>query len=347
MQTELATTQPRLPSVPSDVSVGALEAAVGMGDFSRLASGDRMRYLAALCDSLKLNIYSRPFEIINIGGKIVLYATKGCAEQLRQIHGVSITVIQREHANGCYVVSVKATDANGRVDEATGAVPCPDQAAPDIRCNAIMKAETKAKRRVTLSICGLGILDESELDTIRKERITAAVNGETASDAAEALNAELVDEPTKAVEPRATVARKVEAEVFHKTPEPGREHAGKDGTASNAQGAGGSPDSPAPTRAGFPQEPAPAPIPQESPSGTPAVNPPEPATAATTSAGLDFKLQSELETAIGPDDGLKALKWMRKEGWLKADEGFERLKPTQASRVLKNLESFRVSIAKV
>ena len=29
-----------------------------------------------------------------------------------------------------------------------------------------MKAETKAKRRVTLSICGLGILDESETDTM-------------------------------------------------------------------------------------------------------------------------------------------------------------------------------------
>ena len=29
-----------------------------------------------------------------------------------------------------------------------------------------MKAETKSKRRVTLSICGLGFLDESEIDTI-------------------------------------------------------------------------------------------------------------------------------------------------------------------------------------
>ena len=29
-----------------------------------------------------------------------------------------------------------------------------------------MKAKTKAKRRVTLSICGLGILDESEADTM-------------------------------------------------------------------------------------------------------------------------------------------------------------------------------------
>jgi hypothetical protein len=29
-----------------------------------------------------------------------------------------------------------------------------------------MKAETKAKRRVTLSICGLGLLDETEIETI-------------------------------------------------------------------------------------------------------------------------------------------------------------------------------------
>ena len=36
----------------------------------------------------------------------------------------------------------------------------------DVLCNAIMKAETKAKRRVTLSVCGLGFLDESEIETI-------------------------------------------------------------------------------------------------------------------------------------------------------------------------------------
>ena len=32
--------------------------------------------------------------------------------------------------------------------------------------NAKLKAITKAKRRVTLSICGLGFLDETEIDTI-------------------------------------------------------------------------------------------------------------------------------------------------------------------------------------
>ena len=32
--------------------------------------------------------------------------------------------------------------------------------------NSMMKATTKSKRRVTLSICGLGMLDETEIDSI-------------------------------------------------------------------------------------------------------------------------------------------------------------------------------------
>ncbi len=36
----------------------------------------------------------------------------------------------------------------------------------EARANAIMKCVTKAKRRVTLSICGLGMLDETEVDSI-------------------------------------------------------------------------------------------------------------------------------------------------------------------------------------
>jgi hypothetical protein len=37
----------------------------------------------------------------------------------------------------------------------------------DALANALMKAETKAKRRVTLSIAGLGWLDETELETVK------------------------------------------------------------------------------------------------------------------------------------------------------------------------------------
>ena len=48
-----------------------------------------------------------------------------------------------------------------------------------------MKAETKAKRRVALSICGLGMLDETEVDTARSRgTVSGAARPETSSVAA-------------------------------------------------------------------------------------------------------------------------------------------------------------------
>jgi hypothetical protein len=43
----------------------------------------------------------------------------------------------------------------------------------DALANALTKSETKAKRRVTLSIAGLGWLDETELETIQHQNITS------------------------------------------------------------------------------------------------------------------------------------------------------------------------------
>lgn len=56
-------------------------------------------------------------------------------------------------------------DRSGRTDCATGAVPLGNLKGEAL-ANALMKAETKAKRRATLSICGLGLLDETEVGSI-------------------------------------------------------------------------------------------------------------------------------------------------------------------------------------
>jgi len=49
----------------------------------------------------------------------------------------------------------------------------------DNLANAFMRAETKAKRRVTLSICGLGFTDESEVDSIPgAQRVQVSDDGE-------------------------------------------------------------------------------------------------------------------------------------------------------------------------
>jgi hypothetical protein len=80
---------------------------------------------------------------------------------------VSVQITSREHINDLYIVTARASLPDGRCDEEIGAVPIKGLSG-DALANALMKASTKAKRRVTLSICGLGFLDESELETIQE-----------------------------------------------------------------------------------------------------------------------------------------------------------------------------------
>lgn len=136
------------------------------GDLASLTNAERARYYIRVCQSLGLNPLTKPFDYIPLNGKLTLYALKGATDQLRQIHGVSVSVVAHKEADGLLTVHVRARDRDGREDEDFGVVSLPDTMKGDTRANAIMKAITKAKRRVTLSLCGLGMLDESELETI-------------------------------------------------------------------------------------------------------------------------------------------------------------------------------------
>lgn len=142
----------------------AIEQVVMQGDLSRLNSEQRVMYYRKVCESSGLNPYSNPFAYILLNGKLTLYAKKDCTEQLRKIHGVSIE-LDDKLIDDIYVVTAKARDKTGRIDQAKGAVVV-GHLKGEQKANAIMKAETKAKRRVTLSICGMGWTDESEIDSI-------------------------------------------------------------------------------------------------------------------------------------------------------------------------------------
>jgi hypothetical protein len=74
-----------------------------------------------------------------------------------------VRIVSREFAEGVYIVIANAKNNKGREDESIGAVAI-EGLRGEAKANAIMKAETKAKRRVTLSICGLGMMDEEEFD---------------------------------------------------------------------------------------------------------------------------------------------------------------------------------------
>ncbi len=143
------------------------------GDLKSLEPDERVQYFNSVCKSVGLNPITRPFEYIVLNGKLQLYAKRDAAEQLRKIHGVSIKVLSREEVDGLYIVTVAALDRTGRSDEDIGAVTIAGLRGEN-RANAIAKATTKAKRRVTLSLCGLGILDETEVDDIKNKEGTVS-----------------------------------------------------------------------------------------------------------------------------------------------------------------------------
>lgn len=135
------------------------------GDISKMSNEMKVEYYNRLCHSLNLNPVTKPFQIISFQGKTILYATKDCTEQLRKINRVSIVDLTQDLKEGLCISKCKVQDKDNRFDIATGAVNIAGLKG-DALANAIMKSETKSKRRATLSICGLGILDESELDTM-------------------------------------------------------------------------------------------------------------------------------------------------------------------------------------
>ncbi len=147
-----------------------LESVLVGGDLAKLTPDQRISYYKAVCDSVGLNPLTKPFDYLNLSGKTVLYAKRDATDQLRKIHGVSVKITARENITGVYVVTAEATDRDNRTDASTGAVNV-EGLKGDNLANALMKAETKAKRRVTLSICGLGLLDETEIETIKDARV--------------------------------------------------------------------------------------------------------------------------------------------------------------------------------
>lgn len=166
------------------------------GDLSDIKPAMRPALVLALCRHIGVDPIERPFMVFADGKKIVLYATRACTSALcreRRISRDLLSVEERTIAGQPVIIArARATLLDGgRHDESTGVVPVmqaevewrdgangkryknvvgwrmPD---PNEAANLPMKAETKAKRRAVLDLVGLGISDESEIDTIRGAR---------------------------------------------------------------------------------------------------------------------------------------------------------------------------------
>lgn len=138
---------------------------VSSGDLAGLSDEQKAAYYLFRCRQEGLNPASQPFVYMKQQGKEILYGGKTAADQLRKLHGITLRIVSKERIDDVYVVTVEATAPDGRTDSDIGAVTLGNLKG-DALANALMKAITKAKRRATYSICGTGVLDETELDTI-------------------------------------------------------------------------------------------------------------------------------------------------------------------------------------
>ncbi len=169
------------------IDLGSIASLIMKGDLSGLSEQEKVQYYGNLCKSLGLNPLTKPFDYIVFerGGKRMelLYANRNCAEQLRKLYGISVIEEKREITDTYVIYDVKVQDKTGRTDTGTGAVSLigydKDGKLTRISgvalADAIMKAQTKAKRRATLSIAGVGVLDETELDFVYEQKVVPQI----------------------------------------------------------------------------------------------------------------------------------------------------------------------------
>jgi hypothetical protein len=151
------------------------------GDISALSNIQRVEYYNLLCKQFELNPAFKPFDILVLNGKTVLYPNKNCAEQLRDKRQVSIIREDKEYNDklNIYTVTVYGKDKFGKEDIASASITlskCDKSTGYKITkmneieiSNQMMKCETKAKRRLTFSICGLGMYDEDQMEFVNTD----------------------------------------------------------------------------------------------------------------------------------------------------------------------------------
>lgn len=183
------------------------------GDTSKLNQTQKVQYYTSMCQRVGLDPTTQPFKLLKLNGKEVMYCDRSGAQQLNKLHKVSHQRTHTETVAEVYAVYMRATLPDGRFTESCGAVNISGLKG-DALANAMMKAETKAKRRSTLDLLGLGMLDESEIETIPS--------------AVRVQEVPVSDDPIgPAVQPEAP---KPEAKVntaLEDTPMPGKRYAGK------------------------------------------------------------------------------------------------------------------------
>jgi hypothetical protein len=151
-----------------------IEAVVIKGDLSKLEPQERAGYYLAVCQSVGLNPLTRPFLYVQFAdGGLQLYPRKEAADQLRGIHKIQTRIVEQRIEHGIFLVVVEARHPDGRVETDVGAVPIEGLKGLFL-ANAMKKGITQGKRRATLAMLGLSLIDDDEIKAVKGARFIEA-----------------------------------------------------------------------------------------------------------------------------------------------------------------------------
>lgn len=146
-------------SPPIDIAQRALM----RGDLRGLDKDQIASVVATMTERMGVSPALAPIDIIPTReGKLVLYINARGAAELRKRHGISIDSLEPIKTDPDVVVlRCVVSDPDGKRDSAIGACEY-DPARPGTIARAWMVAETRAKRRATMSAVGIFLEAESD-----------------------------------------------------------------------------------------------------------------------------------------------------------------------------------------
>lgn len=140
------------------------------GDLSRLPLAEKDRVLVKMCEHYSLDPILRPFILIKLNGKEVWYPTKSATDQVAAKFNLTREIVEiKENVDrGILECRVRiSAEGSNRVETCIAAVPIIEFGrnekgvivgkimAGEAYANALMRVETKAKRRATLGWLGI------------------------------------------------------------------------------------------------------------------------------------------------------------------------------------------------
>lgn len=146
------------------------------GDLSRLPKATKDAFIVKLAEQIGIPPYPPPFAFVtDKRGKETLVPQKHLAQALRDKHGISTEITYQgplqlgdKFDESIYVVKMKGTLPSGRFAEEMGTgFFGGDSAVGRGKADEVLKTVTKAANRVTYSLLGIGLIDETEVDSLR------------------------------------------------------------------------------------------------------------------------------------------------------------------------------------